>query len=70
MLVHVGSTEILRSDSEDFVDRIIEQGGSAVLKIWDQVPHVFQVLGSRLPEAKASIALLAEYCRQQFNQRS
>jgi len=66
MLVHVGSTEILRSDAEDLVDRVIEQGGSAVLKVWENLPHVFQVLGSRLPEAKASIALLADYCRQQL----
>ncbi len=70
VLVHVGSTEILRSDSEDFVDRIIEHDGSAVLKVWDDLPHVFQVLSGRLPEAKASLKLLAEYCVQQLEPRS
>ena len=66
VLVHVGSTEILRSDSEDGVDRIIEHDGSAVLKVWDDLPHVFQVLSGRLPEAKASLKLLADYCAQQL----
>ena len=66
VLVHVGSTEILRSDSEDLVDRIIEHDGSAVLKVWDDLPHVFQVLSGRLPEAKASLKLLADYCAQQL----
>ena len=66
VLVHVGSTEILRSDSEDLVDRIIEHDGSAVLKVWDDLPHVFQVLSGRLPEAKVSLKLLADYCAQQL----
>lgn len=66
VLVHVGSSEILRSDSEDLVDRIIEHDGSAVLKVWDDLPHVFQVLSGRLPEAKASLKLLADYCAQQL----
>lgn len=69
ILVHVGSTEVLRSDSEDFVDRVIEQGGSAVLKIWEDLPHVFQVLLGRVPEAEDSVALLAQYCIQQLKPR-
>ena len=70
ILVHVGSTEVLRSDAEDFVDRVIEQGGSAVLKIWDDLPHVFQVLLGRVPEAEESIALLAQYCIQQLKPKT
>ena len=70
ILVHVGSTEVLRSDSEDFVDRVIEQGGSAVLKVWDDLPHVFQVLLGRVPEAEESVALLAQYCVQQLKPKT
>jgi len=40
------------------------------LKVWDDLPHVFQVLLGRVPEAEDSIALLAQYCIQQLKPKT
>ena len=63
MLVHVGSTEILRSDAESLVDRVIEMGGTAALKVWPKMVHVFHLFAGRVPEADQAINELGNYCR-------
>lgn len=63
MLVHVGSTEILNSDSERLVDKVIELGGSAALKVWPKMVHVFHLFAGRIPEADQAINELGDYCR-------
>ncbi|HIG62063.1 MAG TPA: alpha/beta hydrolase [Gammaproteobacteria bacterium] len=63
MLVHVGSTEILNSDSESLVDKVIELGGSAALKVWPKMVHVFHLFAGRIPEADQAINELGDYCR-------
>ena len=65
LLVHVGSTEILRSDAERLVDKVNSAGGSAELTIWPKMPHVFQVFAARIPEGKKAVALLGDFLRQQ-----
>ncbi len=64
VLVHAGSTEILLSDAERLVDRIRETGGEAWLKVWPDMPHVFQVFAGRIPEGKEAIAELADFVRR------
>ena len=66
VLVHVGESEVLLADAEQYVDHIIEAGGSAALKIFKDVPHVFQVLIGRIPEAKTSLDLMGQYIDEQF----
>ena len=66
ILVHVGETEVLLGDAEQFVDHVIEAGGSAALKIFSNVPHVFQLLIGRIPEAKTSLDLIGQYIFEQF----
>ena len=66
VLVHVGDSEVLLADGEQYVDHIIEAGGSAALKVFRDVPHVFQVLIGRIPEAKTSLDLMGQYIDEQF----
>lgn len=64
LLIHVGSTEILLSDSERLLDKLIEAGCSASLTIWPDMPHVFQVFAARIPEGKEAIEQLGEFLRR------
>jgi len=64
ILIHVGSTEILLSDSERFTERLNAAGSSVRLDIWPKMPHVFQVFAARVPEGKQAIAQLGEFLRQ------
>ncbi len=53
MLVHASSIEILRDDAIRLVERVRERGGDARIRLWDGVPHVWQLFAS-LPESRAS----------------
>lgn len=64
VMVLVGNIEILLSDSERFVARVNETGGTATLSIWPGMPHVFPVLAARLPEGKQAVSEIAEYLEQ------
>ena len=61
MMVHVGSTEVLLSDAERLVEKIIKAGGEAVLEVWPKMPHIFQVFASRIPEGKEAIGKLGVF---------
>lgn len=61
LLIHVGSGEILLSDAESCTAKIKEANGEVSLKIWPNMPHVFQVLASRIPEGKVAIKELANF---------
>ncbi|MFT5208641.1 MAG: monoterpene epsilon-lactone hydrolase [Flavobacterium sp.] len=63
LLIHVGSTEILLSDTERVRDIIKESGGQVITKIWPKMPHVFQVLASRIPEGKVAISELSTFLK-------
>jgi len=60
-LIHVGSTEMLLSDSQRLADKLREAGGEVLLDVWPKMPHVFQVFASRIPEGKRAIAQLGEF---------
>ncbi|MFT7688185.1 MAG: monoterpene epsilon-lactone hydrolase [Candidatus Azotimanducaceae bacterium] len=62
-LIHVGSTEILLSDTERVTSKIEESGGSVTTKVWPQMPHVFQVFASRIPEGKVAIKELSVFLK-------
>jgi len=61
VMVHVGSTEVLLSDAERLVEKIIKTGGEAVLEVWPKMPHIFQVFASRIPEGKEAIGKLGVF---------
>ena len=63
ILVHASSSEVLLSDAERLVNRIRESGGEAQLDVFAKMPHVLQVLASRIPEGKTAITQVAEFIR-------
>ncbi|MCK5915206.1 MAG: alpha/beta hydrolase [Deltaproteobacteria bacterium] len=63
MLFQVGSTEMLRDDSVQMAEKIVQSGGVADLKIWDDMPHVFQVI-PWLPESDQALQQLAAFVQK------
>lgn len=64
LLIHVGSSEILLSDSTRLARRAEEAGVNVTLKVWDGLFHVFHTAGF-LPESRralAEIGAFAEAC--------
>ncbi|MGK0338660.1 MAG: acetyl esterase/lipase [Candidatus Azotimanducaceae bacterium] len=64
MMIHVGSTEVLYSDSEGLAERVTAAGGIAEIEVWPKMPHVFPVFAARIPEGKAALAKMAEYFKR------
>ena len=63
VLIHVGSTEILRVDAELMVQRLSAAGVPATLTLWDRQPHVFQVFSDFCPQGHDSIAEIGAFVR-------
>jgi monoterpene epsilon-lactone hydrolase len=65
MTIHVGSEEVLYSDSERITEQLTAAGGRAELEVWSKMPHVFPVLAARIPEGKRALEKMAAYFVQQ-----
>lgn len=63
MLITVGSTEILLSDSQRLRDKLVRAGGEATLDVWPKMPHAFPIMGRLIPEAKQCVADIASFIR-------
>ena len=59
--VAVGSKEILLDDSKQLVEKIRSTGGSAELSIWRNMPHVFPILSSVIPEGRLVLKEFASF---------
>ncbi len=66
--VVVGSNEVLRDDSERFVENLKAAGGQAQIKIWSKMPHVFPLLASMIPEGVKAIEDIADFIKAQLRQ--
>jgi acetyl esterase/lipase len=66
VLAHVGSTELLLDDAKRLCARIRESGGECTLKIFDDVPHGWQMLVPFLPEANESLRDSANFIDAAF----
>jgi epsilon-lactone hydrolase len=62
LLVQVGSTERLLSDSTEFVKRAQQAGVDAEVEVWEGQPHVWH--GVPLPETKQAFAHLGDFVRR------
>jgi acetyl esterase/lipase len=62
LLIHVGGNEILLDDSLRLAERARAAGVSVEIKVWPDLPHVFQA-ARFLPEARASLALVAAFLK-------
>lgn len=63
MMIHVGSEEILYSDSERLAQRARAAGVDVSLHCFEGLWHDFQLQAGLLPEADASIAELGQFLR-------
>jgi len=63
MLIQVGDTEILLDDSTRLATAARAAGGTADLKIWPNMPHVWQVSQVFLPEARTALDEAAAFAK-------
>jgi len=61
VLLHVGSTELLLDDARRVHDRILYSNGESSLRVYDDVPHCWQMLFPFVPEAAASLRETAAF---------
>jgi len=66
MLIHASRSEVLRDDAVRLAEKARVAGVEATLRLWDAVPHVWQLF-PRLPETRESLdeiaAFVARVCR-------
>ena len=63
VLAHVGSTEVLLDDTRRVGARARAQGVKFKVEVWDQVPHVWHMVGF-LPETKAATLRIGAFMRE------
>jgi acetyl esterase/lipase len=63
MLVHVGKQELLLDDSLRLVKAATDDGVQVSLKVWDGLPHVFQLFAPFVPEGRQSLLELGQFAR-------
>jgi acetyl esterase/lipase len=51
ILVQASDSEILRDDGRRYVNKAVAAGSNAVLQLWANMPHVWQIFDPELPEA-------------------
>lgn len=64
VLILVGDTEVLLSDSEQLAAKLREAGGQVTLNVWPKMPHVFPILARILPEAKQAVRDISAFVRE------
>jgi acetyl esterase/lipase/hemerythrin-like domain-containing protein len=64
ILIHVGSTELLRDQCEYFVKRAKRAGVHVEMETWEGQPHVWH--GMPFPESAAAFGHLSDYIRHQL----
>ena len=61
LLIQVGSSEVLLSDSTSFAKRAQEAGVEVTLEVWPHMSHVWQFTASFMPEARQAIEKIGEF---------
>lgn len=62
-LIHVGSWELLRSDSETLAERMQAAGGAVTLRVWDGMCHNHQLFAPFLDEGMQSLNEAGAFAR-------
>lgn len=62
LLAQVGSTERLLDDSLRLAPRVRRAGGALEVEIWQDLPHVWHLMG--MPESDAAISSVARFMRE------
>jgi epsilon-lactone hydrolase len=63
VLVQVSDREILLDDSTRLAEKIRAAGGQVELSIWPNLPHVWQISQSFLPEARQALGQAADFAK-------
>jgi acetyl esterase/lipase len=63
-LLVASSSEVIYCDSERMADALVDAGVPCTLSVWPGQAHVFQALGSLVPEAKQSVREIAQFVRR------
>jgi monoterpene epsilon-lactone hydrolase len=66
MFVTCGSDETLQDSVERFVALARRTGVDVVLQVEDEMPHAYQLMAGRVPEADASIAAAGQWLREKL----
>lgn len=61
LLIYAGAREILRDDSTRLAENATRDGVRVDLRIWDVVPHVWQIANGFVPEGRKSLKLAAAF---------
>ncbi|HTQ72203.1 MAG TPA: alpha/beta hydrolase [Acidocella sp.] len=63
LLLQVSDREILLDDSTRLAEKIRAAGGRAELSVWANLPHVWQISQSFLPEARQALGQAAHFAK-------
>ena len=69
ILFQVGSTEMLLDDSRTIHANILTAGGTSELKIFDGLPHCWQMLNWFVPEAGQALRQASDFIVRMINRR-
>lgn len=64
LLIQVGSTEVLLSDSQRVAANAQRDGVNCRLQVWENMMHVFHVMAAWLPEAQLAVAEIGAFVEQ------
>jgi monoterpene epsilon-lactone hydrolase len=66
LLIQVGSNEILLDDSILLAEKAKADGVQVDLKIWDEMWHVWHILGDLIPESKKAFEEIGQFVHARF----
>jgi acetyl esterase/lipase len=66
VLLQAGQSEILRDDTLRMIARLEAEGAEVRLRLWPDTPHVVQIFGDWLPEAREGRAEAAAFVRERL----
>ncbi len=64
LFIHAGARELLRDDSTRLAENARAAGVPVELRIWDVVPHVWQLANGYVPEARESLDLAVGFLKK------
>ena len=63
-LIQVGTNDILLDDSKILAEKMQKANVDITLKIWQNVPHVWHIIGDFLPESAKAIRQMAKFLKK------
>ena len=63
-LIQVGTNDILLDDSKILAEKMKKANVEVTLKIWENVPHLWHMVGDFLPESTKAIRQMANFLRK------